>query len=64
MWAVEGLNGSSHELVAQLLNNGAVAQRVYLSPRTVESHFSRVFAKLGVSGRGELIAAIARRPPT
>jgi ATP/maltotriose-dependent transcriptional regulator MalT len=39
------------ELVAIGLTNREIAERLYLSPRTVESHLARVFAKLGVRTR-------------
>jgi DNA-binding CsgD family transcriptional regulator len=45
-------------LVAQGLTNGAVARRLYISPHTVNSHLRHVFAKLGVSNRVALAAAV------
>jgi ATP/maltotriose-dependent transcriptional regulator MalT len=46
------------QLVAQGLTNGAIAQRLYLSRRTIESHLYRVFPKLGVSSRGQLVRSL------
>lgn len=46
-------------LAARGVANREIAQRLNLSPRTVESHLYRAFQKLGVSSRGEL----ARRLP-
>jgi DNA-binding CsgD family transcriptional regulator len=43
------------ELVAAGSSNADVADALSLSPRTVEGHLSRIFAKLGVSRRGELL---------
>src|SRR6266571_1256110 len=41
-------------LVCQGLSNRQIAERLYLSPKTVETHLTRVFAKLNVSARGDL----------
>lgn len=41
-------------LVASGLTNQQVASELMLSVRTVESHLTRVYAKLGVSSRGQL----------
>jgi DNA-binding NarL/FixJ family response regulator len=41
-------------LVTQGLSNREVAERMYVSPRTVEYHLSHVYQKLGVRSRGEL----------
>ena len=47
-------------LVAGGLTNREVAERLYVSRYTVETHLKHVFAKLGVSSRAEL-AALAPR---
>jgi ATP/maltotriose-dependent transcriptional regulator MalT len=41
-------------LVCQGLANKQIADRLYLSPKTVETHLTRVFAKLNVTARGDL----------
>ena len=41
-------------IVADGLTNAAIAERLFLSKRTVESHVSRMYVKLGVSTRVEL----------
>lgn len=45
------------EFVAAGSTNADVAAALSLSPRTVEGHLSRIFAKLGVSRRAELLDA-------
>ncbi|WAL69386.1 AAA family ATPase [Amycolatopsis cynarae] len=41
-------------LAAQGLRNREIAEKLYLSPRTVGSHLYNVYAKLGVTGRHQL----------
>jgi pimeloyl-ACP methyl ester carboxylesterase/DNA-binding CsgD family transcriptional regulator len=47
------------ELVAAGLTNEVIAERLYLSVRTVERHLSNIYAKLGVSGKAARAAAAA-----
>jgi DNA-binding NarL/FixJ family response regulator len=49
--------------VADGLNNPEVAQRLYMSRKTVEAHPSRIYRKLGVAGRFGLIAHLTRDTP-
>ncbi len=49
-------------LVAEGRSNRDVGRALYLSTRTVEFHLSRVFRKLGVSSRAELIRSFAVDP--
>lgn len=48
------------QLAAQGLSNREIAQRLYLSHRTVGSHLYRIFPKLGVVSRAQLRAALSR----
>jgi DNA-binding CsgD family transcriptional regulator/tetratricopeptide (TPR) repeat protein len=47
-------------LMAEGCRNAAIAERLFLSPRTVERHVSSVLSKLYVRSRGEAVAAAAR----
>ena len=46
-------------LAATGLSNREIAQRLFLSPRTVSSHLYRSFPKLGVAGRHQLHGLLA-----
>ena len=50
------------ELAAEGARSRAIADRLFLSPRTVENHLQRVYAKLGVNGRMELAPALRSLP--
>jgi pimeloyl-ACP methyl ester carboxylesterase/DNA-binding CsgD family transcriptional regulator len=45
------------ELVARGLTNDAIAERLFLSVRTVERHLSTIYGKLGLSGKAARAAA-------
>jgi non-specific serine/threonine protein kinase len=49
------------ELVADGLGNREIAERLYLSKRTVDSHVEHIFTKLGFSSRAQLTAWVLER---
>jgi DNA-binding CsgD family transcriptional regulator len=51
-------------LIASGLTSRQVADRLYLSVRTVENHLHRLYTKLGVTSRDELSAALQSVPDT
>jgi len=50
-------------LAARGLSNRAIAERMFLSPRTVASHLYRSFPKLGVASRHQLRDLLAQAGP-
>jgi DNA-binding CsgD family transcriptional regulator len=64
---IDSLTDSEHKvthLVAPGATNRTVAQRLFLSPHTVNSHLRNAFAKLGIRSRTELSRLInARHEP-
>lgn len=51
------------DLVAQGLTSPQVAARLFVSPRTIQTHISHVLRKLGLHSRVELAAAVVRHGP-
>jgi len=49
------------ELASQGLTNPEIGSRLFISKRTVATHLSHIFGKLGISSRVELAAAALRR---
>jgi DNA-binding CsgD family transcriptional regulator/tetratricopeptide (TPR) repeat protein len=47
-------------LLAEGLRNAAIAERLFLSPRTVDYHVSAILRKLDARSRGEAVAAARR----
>ena len=53
---VTGRECEVFELLAQGASNAAISEKLFISVRTVETHVSSLLSKLGVDGRGQLIA--------
>lgn len=66
--AVQGVDAlTSHELACAELaaagsSNRDIAERQFVTLRTVEQHLSKAYRKLGISRRSELAAALASSP--
>jgi len=55
--ALDGLTAQQRDVVilaGRGLTNGEIADRLFLSPRTVASHLYRSYPKLGIAGRHQL----------
>ena len=45
-------------------SNREIAQALFLTKKTVETHLSHAYRKLGITGRAELAHALDASPPT
>jgi DNA-binding CsgD family transcriptional regulator len=62
-WRVAGVTAREAEVLTLLgvgLTNREIAERVFLSPRTVERHLANIGVKVGTGTRSELVAYAAR----
>ncbi len=61
----ERLTPREHQVVALAVEGHTareIGQRLFISPRTVESHLSMAYAKLGVGSRVDLVRKVLRLP--
>ncbi|MGH3242890.1 MAG: response regulator transcription factor, partial [Spirillospora sp.] len=61
-----GLSKREYEvasLVVEGCTNSQIAERLFVSIRTVETHLSHIFAKFGVSSRVGVVNALSRAVP-
>ena len=62
---VEALTPSERRvaaLAATGMANAEIAQSLFVTVKTVETHLGRGYRKLDIPGRGQLAAALARPP--
>jgi DNA-binding NarL/FixJ family response regulator len=45
------------DLLVQGLSNQAISEELYITHKTVKNHLSRIYARIGVTSRGEAVAA-------
>lgn len=50
-------------LICSGIKRREIAERLIISPRTVDVHLTRIYRKTGVSSRGELTAVLAEQSP-
>ena len=61
-WLLETLTKAEltvADLVAEGLTSRQIAERLFISPRTVDAHLAHTFRKLGITGRARLAALMA-----
>ena len=62
--ALTPMEHSVSALAAEGFTNPEIGSRLYVSRRTVETHLSHVYTKLGFTSRSQLAAEVSRRAVT
>jgi DNA-binding CsgD family transcriptional regulator len=63
---VEALTANEHrvaDMAAQGLSNRQIAQALFVTTRTIESHLTNAYRKLGITSRDQLASALHPAPP-
>ena len=61
--SIEGLTKRELEIARRIVDrqtNRQIAEELYLSPKTVETHIRNIFAKLGADSRVEVARIVER----
>ena len=58
--ALSGREREIADLAGEGMTNKEIGEALFLSPRTVETHMRRIFSKLGVSSRAQVVRALDR----
>jgi DNA-binding CsgD family transcriptional regulator len=56
--------GQVADLVREGYTNAEIAERMFVSTRTVQAHLTRMYTKLGIKGRTELAALATEQRPS
>jgi len=59
--ALTGAEAQIARLVSDGITNREIADRLFLSPHTVNSHLRHIFAKLAINSRAELARIVAEQ---
>jgi DNA-binding NarL/FixJ family response regulator len=60
--ALTASEGRVAAMAAEGMSNKEIAQALFVTTKTIETHLSRSYSKLGISSRRELTAALAEAP--
>ncbi|MFV0407025.1 MAG: response regulator [Propioniciclava sp.] len=55
-WGLSARQGEVMDRIASGMSNRQIARELFLTEKTVKNHINQIFAKLGVSNRGEAMA--------